>query len=303
MAKPKPLNFGYRLEAIAWDGVQGLFGAMPLANASAFGASVLQTIGPVTSPNTTALRNLRLAFPNESEAWRRDVLKAMWAEFGRITGEFAHMHEFPARLGTDNLTFDGADHIARARETGAVYIGGHFTNWEVTSVCLAHADPDCYFTYRPANNPIIDKKIVDTRKTFGLTLQSAKGRAGGMALMRTLGRRGTVALMNDQKYNEGLAVPLFGHDAMTADGPTRLALRFKVPLQPLAGRRIDGVRFKVSAYAPIALEYDAPLEDAVMAGVKRINAFMEARIREAPEQWFWVHRRWPKEAWIKAGVM
>jgi KDO2-lipid IV(A) lauroyltransferase len=303
MAKSKPVNFGYRVEALLWDGVQALFGAFKLEKASALGASLLQGIGPLTSPNKTALRNLRLAFPNESEAWRREVLKAMWAEFGRITGEFPHMHEFPARLADGRIVFEGREHIARARETGAVYIGGHFSNWEVTSVCLAGADPDCYFTYRPANNPIIDKKIIETRKSFGLTLQSAKGRSGGMALMRTLGRKGTVALMNDQKYNEGVAVPLFGHDCMTADGPTRLALRFKVPLAPLSGRRMGGVTFKVTAHSPIALDYDAPLEDAVLSGVKRVNAFMEARIREAPEQWFWVHRRWPKSAWIDAGVM
>jgi KDO2-lipid IV(A) lauroyltransferase len=173
MAKPKPLNLGYRLEAIAWDAIQGGLRAMGLERASAFGSKIMPSIGGLTSANTTALRNLRLAFPNETEAWRRDVLHAMWAEFGRITAEFPHMHEFTARLKNGGVVFDGREHIAASREKGAVYIGGHFTNWEVTSVCLADADPDCYFTYRPANNPIIDKKIVDTRKSFGLALQSA----------------------------------------------------------------------------------------------------------------------------------
>jgi KDO2-lipid IV(A) lauroyltransferase len=109
--------------------------------------------------------------------------------------------------------------------------------------------------------------------------------------------------MNDQKYNLGLSSPLFGHPCMTADGPTRMALRFKVPLVPLCLRRIEGVRFHVQAYEPIALDYDNPGDDAVQAGVDSVNRFMEARIREAPEQWFWVHRRWPKEVWRAAGVM
>jgi KDO2-lipid IV(A) lauroyltransferase len=57
-------------------------------------------------------------------------------------------------------------------------------------------------------------------------------------------------------------------------------------------------------HEPIPLDYDKPDDDeTVYAGVKRVNEFMEARIREAPEQWFWAHRRWPKEAWRKAGVM
>jgi KDO2-lipid IV(A) lauroyltransferase len=64
------------------------------------------------------------------------------------------------------------------------------------------------------------------------------------------------------------------------------------------------LRFHAKVHEPIPLDYDKPDDEAnVVAGVRAVNAFMEARIREAPEQWFWVHRRWPKEAWVQAGVM
>ena len=303
MAKSRPLDFGYRVEAAAWDALQASLGALKLEDSSAFGAAIMPPVGAFTSPNTTALRNLRLAFPEESEAWRREIARAMWAELGRIGGEFPHMHEFVDRLKNGDVHFEGREIIEAARPTGAVYIGGHFTNWEVTSVCLADADPDCYFTYRPANNPLIDQRIIDTRKAMGLSLQSAKGKTGGMGLLRALKRKQGVALMNDQKYREGLTVKFFGHDCQTADGPTRLALKYRVPLIPLSGRRVEGVRFHVRAHAPIPLNYDDPSDEEVRRGVERINAFLEARIREAPEQWFWAHRRWPKQAWQKAKVM
>ncbi|MEJ0060653.1 MAG: lipid A biosynthesis acyltransferase [Terricaulis sp.] len=303
MAKSKPINLLYRAEALAWHAYQGGLGALKLESASNLGARVLPIIGPLTSANKTGLRNLRMAYPNETEAWRADVMKAVWAEVGRMSGEFPHMGEFVERLHKGEVEFVGREIIEATRGKGAVFIGGHFTNWEVTSVCLAQADPDCYFTYRPANNPIIDRYIVETRRAMGLELQAAKGREGGMGLMRALTKKKTVALMNDQKYNMGVAMPLFGYDCMTADGPTRMALRFRVPLIPLSGRRLDGVRFRVTVHEPIALDYDAPLEEEILNGVRRVNQFMEARIREAPEQWFWVHRRWPKEAWMKAGVM
>lgn len=304
MAKPKPVSFYFRLEALAWKAYLGGLGAVSLERASRLGASVLPLVGPLTSANTTGLRNLRLAYPEETEAWRRRVLKENWREIGRMSGEFPHMGEFVDRLERGDVIFEGRERIDATRGRGAVFIGGHFTNWEVTSLCLAQADPDCYFTYRPANNPIIDRDIVETRRAFGLELQAAKGREGGMGLLRALARNKTVALMNDQKYNMGVAAPLFGHECMTADGPTRLALRFKVPLIPLSGRRISGVRFHVRVHEPIALDYDDPDQDAAaLEGVRRVNSFMEARIREAPEQWFWVHRRWPKEAWARAGVM
>ncbi len=303
MAKSKPVNFYFRLEALAWHAYLRGLGAMSLEGASRFGARVLPWIGPLTSANKTALRNLRLAYPNETEAWRNDVKRAMWQEIGRMSGEFPHMGKFVERLNRGDIQFDGREILDSVRGKGAVYIGGHFTNWEVTSLCVAQADPTCYFTYRPANNPIIDHDIVETRRQFGLELQAAKGREGGMGLLRALTKKQTIALMNDQKYNMGVAMPLFGHECMTADGPTRLALRFRVPLIPISGRRTGDLKFHVRVHQPIELDYDAPADDEVLRGVKRVNDFMEARIREAPEQWFWVHRRWPKEAWVAAGAM
>jgi KDO2-lipid IV(A) lauroyltransferase len=304
MARSKPVNFYFRLEALAWNAYVSGMGALGLERASRWGAAIVPVVGQFTSAHKTALRNLRMAFPNESNAWHRDVRKGMWAEIGRMSGEFPHMGKFLDKFRNGEIELEGRERIEATFGKGAVFIGGHFTNWEVTSLCLAQTDLNCHFTYRPANNPIIDRYIVETRREFGLALQAAKGREGGMGLLRSLAKGRSVALMNDQKYNAGVAAPLFGYDCMTADGPTRLALRFKVPLIPLSGRRIAGLRFRVRVHEPIALDYEKPNdEQTVIDGVKRVNEFMEARIREAPEQWFWVHRRWPKEAWVKAGVM
>jgi Kdo2-lipid IVA lauroyltransferase/acyltransferase len=304
MARSKPLNFAFRVEALAWNAYVGALGALGLERASNWGAAIVPPIGAMTSAHKTAIRNLRMAFPNESEAWRREVRQGMWAEMGRLSGEFPHMGKYLQKFRNGGIEYEGRERIEATFGKGAVFIGGHFTNWEVTSLCLAQTDPNCRFTYRPANNPLIDKYIVETRAAFGLSLQAAKGKEGGMGLLRSLKRGRSVALMNDQKYNDGLAVPLFSYDCMTADGPTRLALKFNVPLIPLSGRRIEGTRFHVRVHEPIQLDYAKPDdEQTVLDGVTRVNQFMEARIREAPEQWFWAHRRWPKEAWAKAGVL
>lgn len=304
MAKSKPVNFLFRLEALAWNAYVGGLGMLGLERASRWGAAVVPVVAPLTSAWKTAIRNIRMSFPSESDAWHREVRAESFHELGRMSGEFAHMDKFLAKYRSGELRFEGKDIVEATVGKGAVFIGGHFSDWEITSLCLAQTDPACHFTYRPANNPIIDKYIVETRAAFGLTLQAAKGKEGGMGLLRSLMKKRSVALMNDQKYNAGLAVPLFGYECMTADGPTRLALRFKVPLIPITGRRIEGTRFVATAYPAIPLDYGRPDDDAtVYNGVKRVNEFMEARIREAPSQWFWAHRRWPKEAWKKAGVM
>jgi KDO2-lipid IV(A) lauroyltransferase len=304
MARSKPVNLYFRLEALAWNAYAGSMRALGLERASRWGAAIVPFVGATSSAHKTALRNIRMAFPDETDAWRREVRREMWRELGRMSGEFPQMDRFLEKYRSGEIEFRGREIVEATLGKGAVFIGGHFSDWEITSLCLAQTDPNCHFTYRPANNPIIDKYIVDTRAAFGLALQAAKGKEGGMGLLRSLAKKRSIALMNDQKYNMGLSVPFFGHECMTADGPTRLALKFSVPLIPIIGRRIEGVKFVATAYPAIPLDYDKPNDErTVYDGVKRVNEFSEARVREAPAQWFWAHRRWPKQAWRDAGVM
>ena len=79
-------------------------------------------------------------------------------------------------------------------------------------------------------------------------------------------------------------------------------MRFGAPIVPISTRRTGPGLFRVTFHEPIAVSANPDTAVAIADTVARINAFMEARILEAPEQWFWVHRRWPKEAWARAGV-
>ena len=302
MAVSTDITMLHRIEGWAFDAYYRHFGRMPLDKASAAGADWARRLGPLLSAHQTALRNLRLAFPNESEPWREALSKAAWAQLGRTVGEFPHLHEINAYENGGRIDVSGAERLDAVKQSGkgAVFISGHFANWEIMAAAIVQRGVACHVTYRPANNPIIDRRIVETRSHYGVRLQAAKGKEGGMGLLRALAKGETVALMNDQKYNEGVAAPLFGHDAMTADGPTRLALRFKVPLIPMSVQRLDGARFRVTVHDAIPLDYDAPLDEAVSRSIRAINAFIEAQIRHAPEQWFWVHKRWPKEAWARS---
>ena len=123
----------------------------------------------------------------------------------------------------------------RSAQSGkpAVFISGHFANWEVMASAICNRPLDCQITYRSANNPHIDRRIAKARHAYGINVLTPKG-AGTRELMRALGRGQSVALMNDQKFNQGIAVPFFGHDAMTAPGPTRLAMKFNAPMLPIS---------------------------------------------------------------------
>jgi KDO2-lipid IV(A) lauroyltransferase len=299
MAISTEISPGHRIEAWAFDRYFQHFAKMPLDRASDAGAAWGARLGPLLGAHKTALNNLRLAFPERDVPWRAQTARAMWAGLGRTVAEFPHLHEINAYETNGRIAVEGAERLdaVKASGKGAVFISGHFSNWEIMAAAIVQRGVVCHVTYRPANNPIINGRIIDVRSHYGVRLQAAKGKEGGMGLLRALAKGETVALMNDQKYNEGVAAPLFGHDAMTADGPTRLAHRFKVPLIPMSVLRTGGAHFRVAVHAPIPIDYDAPLDAAIPGAVAAINAFMEARIRAAPEQWFWVHKRWPKEAW------
>jgi KDO2-lipid IV(A) lauroyltransferase len=150
-------------------------------------------------------------------------------------------------------------------------------------------------TYRAANNPYVDQRIRESRARYGVKLFAPKGTEGARELMRAFARGESVALLNDQKFNGGVAAPFFGVTAHTAPGPSTFALKFGVPIVPMSVQRIGKARFRVIVHEPMVLADTGDRDADIAAGVRRINAFMEERVRERPHEWFWVHKRWPKE--------
>ena len=174
-----------------------------------------------------------------------------------------------------------------------VFVSGHLSNWEVMPAAIVDSGVVCEMTYRAANNPYVDKRIKDSRFRYGVRLFAPKGGDGARELLEGMKEGRSVALMNDQKFNSGVAAPFFGHLAHTAPGPTRLAIRFGTVLQPMSVQRLKGARFRAVVHDPIVPPKTGDRTADIEAGVRMINAFMEDRIRERPAEWFWVHRRWP----------
>ncbi|MEO1304190.1 MAG: lysophospholipid acyltransferase family protein, partial [Pseudomonadota bacterium] len=271
--------------------------------ASRFLGWLLKTLAPLFSQNKTVKRNLELAFPDLSDEARDQIASASWQNVGRTAGELPHLPSIHPYKG-DRVEVEGAEHLdaIEAAEKGAVIATGHFANWEVMAAVICNRPVDCLITYRALNNPHIDKKLNKLRHDYGIGVLAPKG-IGTREVMRALSAGRSVALMNDQKFNQGLAIPFFGHDAMTAPGPSRLAIKYDVPIVFITTRRTGPARFKVKVYPPFMPERSGDDEADVKACVKRITGYIENEVRANPEQWFWQHRRWPKEAWRDAGVL
>lgn len=287
----------WRLEALGFDLLGLLFRLMPIETASSLGGAVLRAIGPLSGAHKIAERNLRIAFPDMGEDERKRLLVAQWDNLGRLTAEFQLMHRITPATGRVEIV--GGETLRAVAQSGqpAVLVSGHFSNWEVMAAVIVHLGVRCQVTYRAANNPYIDKRIIDTRRSYGVTLMAPKGGDGSREVLAAMAKGESVALLNDQKFNQGVEAPFFGVMAHTAPGPTKFALRFGCPMIPMCVERLKGVHFRVTIYDSIAPPSTGDRQADIVQGVKNINAFIEARVRERPGEWFWTHRRWPKEAY------
>jgi KDO2-lipid IV(A) lauroyltransferase len=289
----------WRLEAFAYDVAAGLARLFPVDAVSDFGAWLVGTLGPLSGANRVAEINLRIAFPEAPDAEIEALLHDQWREMGRWLAEFPIMDRIArdasriAVLHNERLTRLGQG------EGPAVLISGHFSNFEVMAAAIVRAGVPCQVTYRAFNNPYMDKRVVEGRFAYGVRMFAPKGLKGGRELMRAIGRGESIAIMNDQKFNTGVEAPLFGVTAHTADGPSTYALRFGIPIQPMSVQRTHKARFLVIVHEPIVLEDTGDRDADIEAGVRRINAFVEERVRARPTEWFWSHRRWPNEHYRK----
>jgi len=297
MAKrsPRLRDLQWRLEAVAWDAVSAILRIVPIDAASGFGGWLFKALGPLTSTHRVVLRNLRIAFPEWDEAERRRIAKAQWENVGRALFEIFLIDRIiadPSRVEFVNL-----ERLEAIKATGkpAIFVSGHFANWEIMAAAGLAAGMRGIVAYRAANNPYIDRRIIESRRRYGAELFAPKGLDGGREVMAALSRGLSVGILNDQKYNEGVMAPFFGHLARTQHAAVRFAMRFGVPLQPGCVQRTRGARFRVIVHEPIELQRTGSKEADIAAGVERINAFIEARVRERPWEWWWLHRRFPDE--------
>ncbi len=285
------MSLKHRLEAGLVIGVYYALRALPLDVASGIGARFGMWLGPkLKRHNHVATCNLALAFPEKSEKERADILRRMWAHLGRNAAELAHfkgnrLYERISCKGLENLPSPGVP---------VLFISGHFGHWELTYPVAYEHGLSITLAYRHLNNPILDHFMASIRGSH-CTAMFPKGRHGAAKMMGAIKRKESLALLIDQKMNEGIPIPFFGRDAMTAPAVAQLALRFNMPIIPARTMRVGGCHFVGTSYPPIV--YEKTGDDAADARsiMLKIHAMFEGWVREYPEQWMWIHRRWEKE--------
>jgi KDO2-lipid IV(A) lauroyltransferase len=280
---------GYPLEAAFLYLIYGIFMVLPLDTASAFGGWIGRTIGPRLRTSRKALRNLERAMPELTPERREEIVTGMWDNLGRTMAEYPHLDKIWKRtevIGTEIV------HDIVASKKPVLFYSAHTGNWEVALLGAARQGLQVTAVYRRPNNPAASWLIDRARSVIGSHLVP-KGRDGAREVVATLRENGAVCMLIDQKMNDGIPVPFFGRDAMTAPAIGQLAYRYKCAVVPAFAERLDGAHFRLTVMPPVELPQLGNRDLEIRQLMADINMQVEKWIRARPEQWLWLHRRWP----------
>ncbi|CCQ74889.1 lauroyl acyltransferase [Magnetospira sp. QH-2] len=290
-------HFVQPLEAVVvwllWHGLRWI----PVDISSAVLGRLAAWLGPKLPVTRRARNNIGAAFPQMSENEREATLREMWENLGRTVAEHPHLDrlrifgpEADGRIevvGSENLD------LMRDDSREGLFFSGHLANWEVISIVAAQRGIVIDVVYRAANNPHMDWLYQKGRAPIGGQL-IPKGPKGARILLKALRDGRHVGMLVDQKMNDGIAVPFFGRDAMTAPALAELALKYNCPVIPSRTERIGGARFRCTFFPPMEINHTGNRSADVAEFMTRVNALLESWIRERPGQWLWLHNRWPK---------
>lgn len=292
------MNLAHRIEGGAARAALRLLRALGPERASNLCGRVARAIGPILPVSRIADINLRLALPELDAAARREVVRGVWENLGRTTGELAHISRLgPAERGP-GWQVVGEEHMAALARRGgpAILFTGHIGNWEILPLPIARTGIRFATMYRPADNRLIDELILELRREVaGADARLfAKGAKGARQALMHLRAGGFIALLPDQKMNDGVEAQFFGRPAMTASALAGLALKLQCPVMPAYAQRVAPARFLVTYERPLPLPNSGDRVADVLALTQAVNDRLEAWIRAKPESWLWLHRRWPK---------
>lgn len=287
-------NIRYYFEFLLFVAFIKLVRTLKVDYASNLFAKIGRTIGPWLPVSNIAKRNLSIAFPDITPLKTKQIITGMWDNLTRTAAELPNFYSLSDEEFYKRVSIVGKENYDKVKKSGksCIFITGHFANWEISTKTGCDAGLKLSFIYRAANNKLVDKEIYNLRQNLDLT-QIPKGQVGIKDIIRAFKQNRCVCFLPDQKLNNGIEIPFFGKGAMTATAPAKLALDYQCPIIPVQVIRKEGANFIVKVHKPLEINYDQNNSQEIYRIMREINYIYEQWIKENPEQWFWVHKRWP----------
>lgn len=231
--------------------------------------------------------NLCLIFPDMPRVERNRIRENMGRHIGRTLSEILFNKDYAKQLHRFHATGPGLEVLQNCKDAGigAIIVSGHFGQWEAIRHYLKAHNMETGAVYRPTGNQFYEPYFLQGIKEAGEPIVP-RGFSGVRTMIKTLRSGSFMAILIDQRQNDAEEFNFMGHRAKTSLAAAELALKLDIPLVPVFAKRSNnGVDIEIDFEAPI------PKSNAVEM-TQIANVRLELRIRQTPEQWFWVHKRW-----------
>ena len=267
-----------------------IFKVIGYKNASNLGALIGRKIGPLFRSNNKIKSNLENANMGKSDEERNSIINNMWSNYGRILSEYVFLKQFNRNNLHQFITIEGMDYINELKKKNqqAVFISGHFNNFELMAMEIQKAGINLCAIYRPLNNPFLNIIMEYIRKKYLCKNQIKKGKSGTRDLLNLLKKNFSAALMIDQRVSEGEDINFFNHSAKTTTIPAQLVKKYGCVIIPVYIERVKNHFFKLYFNKPI--DFDKNLSNKQIT--LELNKILEKMILKNPDQWIWSHDRW-----------
>jgi KDO2-lipid IV(A) lauroyltransferase len=270
---------------------------LPPDSALNFADRAARRIGPLVGRHRVAVDNLRLAYPQKSDAEIEAIARDMWGNMARLAAEYIFLDALfdfdPDASKPGRVEVRGVEHFLEiaSEKKPHILFTGHLGNFELLPVAAATFGMNITALFRPPNNPYLADYIHSTRRSsMGALLPSATG--ASFALAGILEKGGNIGVLVDQKFSGGVETSFFGRPCQTNPMLGMLARHYDCDVYPARCVRLPGNRFRLEIEDRLTLPRTQDGSVDVDAATQLITDVVERWVREDPGQWMWFHKRW-----------
>lgn len=264
-----------------------------------FFASVTRTIGPWFPEQKTGRANLTAAFPEKSPDEIEAILSGVWDNLGRVGAEFAQIDriwdfdENRPNAGRIEIPTDSVARFLKLRDDGkgALIFASHLANWELPALAGPAYGLDSAILFRRPNIASVDRAIQNIR-SVNMGTMIATTHDAPLRLAQALQKGVHVGMLVDQYFGRGVDVTFFGRTTKANPLLARLARQVECPIVGARIIRLPNHRFRAELSEEVTPVRDSEGKIDVQGTMQAVTGVIEGWVREYPEQWLWLHRRW-----------
>ena len=258
-------------------------------NGSNLGDFIGRLFGPIFRSKKLIENNLEQSGIVDKKNYNK-IISKIYGNYGRILAEYPFLKAFRNNKLNKFIEIDGLENLNKIKreKRRAVFISGHFNNFELMALQIEKAGINLCAIYRPLNNVFLNKTMEEIRENFICKNQIKKGRSGTRQILENIKKGNSVALMIDQRVREGIKINFFGKPASTTTIPAQLIKKYKCDLVPIYIERRKNNYFKMFVSEPIKIGNNKSIKEIT----EHLNKILEKMILKNVDQWIWTHDRW-----------